>query len=167
MNWAVPASAPSLLVSDTGRVIRMASSRRRGKGWQTFSEVELRPRRIGAGYLGIQCKLAGQRLDLYVHRLVAEAFHGIDPDHREVNHIDGNKTNNHASNLEWVTHSQNHQHAALKRLSAVVSLTPEQVRSIKERLRRGETGNSIARRYGVSRSLIYHIKSGRSWGWLT
>jgi hypothetical protein len=69
--------------------------------------------------------------------------------------------------LEWVTHSQNHQHAALKRLSAVVSLTPEQVRSIKERLRRGETGNSIAQRYGVSRSLIYHIKSGRSWGWLT
>jgi hypothetical protein len=40
MKWAVPPSAPALLVSDAGRVIRMASSRRKGKGWQTFPEIK-------------------------------------------------------------------------------------------------------------------------------
>ena len=47
------------------------------------------------------------------HRLVALAFiPNDDPKHKtEVNHIDGNKLNNNVENLEWVTPSQNQQHA--------------------------------------------------------
>jgi hypothetical protein len=45
---------------------------------------------------------------LYVHRLVAEVWHGVPEDGRdEVNHRDGNKLNNHRDNLEWVTRSGN------------------------------------------------------------
>lgn len=47
----------------------------------------------------------------YVHRLVAMAFVKGMVSGKEVNHIDGNKRNNAASNLEWVTKSENQLHA--------------------------------------------------------
>lgn len=49
----------------------------------------------------------------YVHRLVAEAFLEKGPDDTEVNHKDGNRANNHISNLEWVSSSGNTEHAVV------------------------------------------------------
>ncbi len=56
--------------------------------------------------------------NFYVNRLVCMAFHPMEgkneyKDYKglECNHKDGNTLNNHADNLEWVTHSQNIQHA--------------------------------------------------------
>jgi len=45
------------------------------------------------------------------HRLVAEAFIPNPDNLSEVNHIDSNRANNHVSNLEWVSHSENMKHA--------------------------------------------------------
>ncbi len=61
-----------------------------------------------AGYVQVGCKGSVAP----VHRLVAFAW--LDkpsPDCTEVDHIDGNKQNNHYSNLEWVTHSTNMRRA--------------------------------------------------------
>jgi len=46
-----------------------------------------------------------------IHRLVAESFIPNPKNKREVNHIDGNKHNNHLLNLEWVTRSENALHS--------------------------------------------------------
>lgn len=54
----------------------------------------------------------GKRVRRQVHRLVATAFIPNDKRHPVVNHIDGNPSNNSASNLEWCTFSYNNRHAA-------------------------------------------------------
>ncbi len=52
----------------------------------------------------------GKRFEKYVHRLVAECF--VDGDKGlTVNHIDGNKNNNHKSNLEWMSNADNLKHS--------------------------------------------------------
>lgn len=55
-----------------------------------------------------------------VHRIVALTFlpHNSDVSKLDVNHIDGNKQNNHISNLEWVNRSENNLHAVKVGLAA-------------------------------------------------
>jgi antitoxin component HigA of HigAB toxin-antitoxin module len=154
------------MVSDTGRVMRMASSRKIHSKWVTFPEKELGQRRIGAGYLAVGVKESGRSRTLYVHRLVAEAFLGKPSDKNEVNHIDGNKQNNNLANLEWTTHSANLQHAFKNELHKQRSLTPEEVKSIRAGLLIGKKADDLAAIYGVTKSAISHIKYRRSWRWL-
>jgi hypothetical protein len=144
----------------------MASSRRKGRGWQTFPEQELSPRRIGAGYLAIDSKEQGKKRTHYVHRLVAEAFIGRPTDCNEVNHLDGDKGNNHVSNLEWTTHSGNLQHAVKTGLHGKTALTPELVRQVRRLLAQGKSLAAVAKTVGVTPSAINHIKQGRCWQWL-
>lgn len=62
------------------------------------------------GYLRVHLRLNNVRKSFYVHRLVAFVFIGNQHGKSEVNHIDGNRTNNRLSNLEWVTAHENATH---------------------------------------------------------
>ena len=80
------------------------------------------------GYLRVTLIKDGKRKKVFVHRLVAEAFIESDTDGLQVNHIDGNKSNNTVGNLEWCTGRENMHHAfdsglfdeAIKRKSKAV-----------------------------------------------
>lgn len=65
----------------------------------------------GKGYAYVGIHKNGEQKKIHVHTLVAKAFIS-NPDNKPfVNHIDGNKFNNRVENLEWVTPSENIQHA--------------------------------------------------------
>ena len=66
---------------------------------------------INSGYLALKLVKDGLRISPLVHRLVALVFCEKQSHQTEVNHIDGNKQNNHYTNLEWCTSSENKQHA--------------------------------------------------------
>ncbi len=63
------------------------------------------------GYFMVKLCRNGFEKQCSVHRLVASAFYDCHDHSLEVNHIDGNKENNFIGNLEWVTRSENIQHA--------------------------------------------------------
>lgn len=63
------------------------------------------------GYLRLSVTIHRERYAFKVHRLVAQAFVPNPENKPQVNHIDGDKTNNRADNLEWVTNIENADHA--------------------------------------------------------
>lgn len=63
------------------------------------------------GYRYYRLSKDNKKKMLYAHRLVAEAFIENPNSLAVVNHKDGNKLNNDASNLEWVSYSDNVTHA--------------------------------------------------------
>lgn len=84
-----------LLISRTGRV------------WSTTYDKELRPHLTNRGYLRVNLSKDKTVKRVSVHRLVAEAFIP-NPDNLPcVDHIDGNKLNNHVENLQWISTSNN------------------------------------------------------------
>lgn len=64
-----------------------------------------------SGYHRVCLSKNGQTRHIKVHRLVAAAFIENPENKKCINHKDGNPANNNLSNLEWVTHSENHLHA--------------------------------------------------------
>lgn len=131
-----------------------------------------KPRKHTNGY--IRATIFGK--DQYVHRLVAMCFienpDGLD----EVNHKDGDKQNNHVSNLEWCTRAQNNKHAfqtGLREYSELVrmarmpkhklrKLSNEQVKEIRQ-LAESKTDREIAEMFGVSRGAVYGIRKRKSY----
>lgn len=70
----------------------------------------LKPCKSLNGYLFVRLSNNGKVKTTYIHRIVGKVFCKNDDEQLQINHIDGNKTNNMFSNLEWVTPKENTQH---------------------------------------------------------
>lgn len=106
----------------------------------------------------------GKRTHMLTHILVAKAFFGDYDKSLEVNHIDGNIYNNHVSNLELVTHSENIAHSIRIGLKCDygekhvhAKLTNEQARLIRLRVANGEKQKDIAEELNVCKQVICNI----------
>lgn len=74
--------------------------------------IKLKPYPNHHGYLIVNLMIDNKRVGMAIHTAVAKTFLGIpDNDNMQVNHIDGDKTNNNITNLEWVTPKENMKHA--------------------------------------------------------
>ena len=82
-----------------------------GRVRNAHTGLVLRPRKCRSGYFDVLLHYKGQEKRFYVHNLVATAFVEGWRKGLEVNHKNGVKTDNRAENLEWVTASENRQHA--------------------------------------------------------
>lgn len=113
------------LATSCGNIISLISGRTKPGSTLYYEPIVLKSK-VSKGYLRVDIYQGGKMKSHRVHRLVASAFFDapdshFDKSHNEVersqvNHIDGNKTNNAVSNLEWCSRSENmsHYHGIIK-----------------------------------------------------
>ena len=113
----IPGYSGLYAVSNTGRVKSLSfyqpyKLRNGKKAVRKTKEKILSNNKINSGYLIVHLYKNNKRNAFLVHRLVAEAFIPVDgAEKTEINHIDGDKTNNYVTNLARVTSSENKKHA--------------------------------------------------------
>lgn len=105
-------------VSDDGAVRSMDRFVACKNGFRSTKGKTLIPHLNGKGYLHVGLS-SGKSRTVVVHKLVANAFLGERPEGYVINHIDGNKENNAALNLEWCTYTYNNVHALNSRLRVI------------------------------------------------
>jgi hypothetical protein len=132
-----------------------------GQVWSCRSKRLLKPALV-AGYPQVIFSISRSLYMRKVHRLVAETFVPGWFDGAQINHIDGDKLNNHESNLEWVTGSENAKHAHRLGLSKsnakkkrVISSTGQIFPSVSE----------CAKFYGTRQGQISNILTGQRPSW--
>lgn len=140
-----------------------------GEIYSSFGK-KLKNRKDQYGYILCAVWQDGNTRTCRVHRLVAQTYLENPEAKREVNHKDGDKTNNCLSNLEWVTSLENKAHAWENKLYKDVldqhhsaKLTNDQVHSICQMIQDGRRSIDIAKEFNVHKDYIANIKTGRNW----
>jgi hypothetical protein len=111
----------------------------------------------------------GSRKTTAVHRMVAEIFLDNPENKLQVNHIDGDRSNNSIENLEWNTPGENQDHAyqtGLKRCGEVhpnAKLTAREIPQIRDLIFYGYSYSEVALMYDVTHGTIRSIGVGKNW----
>lgn len=147
------------LISESGDVISLHQ--------KTLFHV-LHPEVDKDGYFKVRLAIKKNKYKkFFVHRLVCGMFcSGYKPG-LVVNHKDGNKQNNHYTNLEWVTSQENEDHASKNFLKAngtrncFCVYSDDIVHKICRAIDKGRHTQNIADKYGVPYFYVYQIKKGQ------
>lgn len=156
-------------------------------GWEEFYRISnkgrvyskrykkiMKPLKTHKGYLAIDLRSKARvKKGHLIHRLVAIAFIGMPTKIKnQTNHKDGNKTNNKAENLEWVSQSENQIHSYRLGLKSVkgemnpkAKLTLKDVNEIRRLVLNKVKQIDIAKQFNVSQAQISYIKLGKSWNY--
>ena len=88
----------------------------------------------------------------------------------QINHKDGNKSNNHISNLEWCTPKENINHAIQTGLwnyeKGENKLNEEKVKEIRQLHSEGMTYEKIAQKFNINKSTARRAGNGTTWAWV-
>ena len=162
------------LVTECGKVISRTRYETFGNTTRRRNQKELSSSISNAGYKMVSLYKDCKYKRFSVHRLVAQAYVPNPNNFKEVNHIDGDKLNNHKDNLEWVSRVSNAMHSARVlgknrgEEQAASKLTEKDVLQIKGMLEADIlTQSQIGAMYGVTNYCISRIKCGKNWAWLT
>jgi len=141
---------PNYLITNNGDII----SKKQNK--------KLRTTKNKGGYYLSFLYNNGKRHTLLHHRLVASLFHDNLENKPQVNHIDGDKSNNHPDNLEWVTPVENMQHSInvlgnLNKGGDRPKLNYKIAEEIRKKYDNGYNKSQLSRYYKVSRTSITKI----------
>ena len=154
--------------SSDGRIRRSTSSPRTNS---TYPGRILSPDG-STGYLRVTVHQNGKMSRQMVHRLIARTFMNPARPRMQINHKDGNKSNNRVDNLEWCTPQENVIHAWSGGLCTPNSgerhgcamLTNRDIDVIRLAASRGVPQRHIASVFNVNDSTISMIVIGKSWG---
>lgn len=144
-------------VSDLGRIKSYVSRH------NIYSELIMKPTQAHNGYMLIGlCDKLGKVKRFGVHRIVASAFIGEIPNKYEVNHINGDKTDNRVENLEIVTSSQNQKHAFTTGLQKP-TIIGKSVSAFKSGILVGtyKTISGMCRSLSLNRASVWMVMSGK------
>lgn len=129
----------------------------------------LRPGVGRDGYLRAVLHKKATRVTVYPHRLIAAAFVPNPRNKPQVNHINGDKADNRASNLEWCTSAENIHHGYATGLCksgeahGLSKLTKRDVLTIRKEAASGVMQKDIAARFGVAAMTISSIVTRKTW----
>jgi hypothetical protein len=156
-------------VSSSGRIRSLSRTIRSSFGAMRRHEGRLlTPCLDRDGYPKIMLRVAGKHRTFFLHRLVADAFHGHKRNalHSQVDHIDNNRANARAENLRWVSMGENHFRRRGSRRAQKASLsvlTEDQVREIRSAPKERGSVSKLARKFGVPYWSVYDAKRRRTW----
>lgn len=127
----------------------------------TRTNKVVKPDINSAGYLRVTMSVDNSKKRMTVHRIVALTYLG-DSD-LVVNHKDGNKLNNHFSNLEWVSQSDNRKHAFRHKLCRRPNskLKDETVHMICMAISEGVQAKVIRKAFNIPKHMYDDIRSRR------
>lgn len=155
-------------VSSDGIIIAMKREWTTGRSiLRRKEEHELRRFLKRSGYEHTQLTKDGIMRQVAVHRIVAETFIP-NPDNKKcVNHKDGNKLNNRASNLEWASYQENNNHALSTGLRTNPSgkengySVPVLIKKDGELLGEFASIKDASIKLDINKNLLYSLASGR------